>query len=180
MSKCVPFWDFDENKNYVSISINGKNYKVLNLPDAYQAATLMYEIDLFIHKKISNLRSILHRFNLPLRNNMELLSSTPFSVQEMQVSSKNCPVYFEGLNKPKNVRRLKKVAIIGKDENLRAERRTIFFKIRNRNGKLKSLKQLESLIIHEIAHTACNHVRWRDDDHGADFKLCEHVITMYI
>ena len=33
------------------------------------------------------------------------------------------------------------------------------------------------LVIHETAHTMCNHIRWRDNDHGKDFKHAEKLIT---
>ena len=176
MSNCVPFWDFDENKNYVSIA----RYKVLNLPDAYDAAKLLYSIDIFVHEKINNLKKIVNNFNIEVRNKLELLINTPYLFQEMQISTKNCPVNFDGLNKPKNIKEIKNAPSIGKDGKLRAERRLIFLQLRDRNGNLKNLQQLESLVIHEITHTACNHVRWRDDDHGNDFKSCEHIISLYI
>ena len=170
------FWDFNETENYTSIAC----YKVLNrwyneytVLDTYDAARLLYEIDIFVHRKLNNLKKIIHNFDINIKNKLLLLLNTPYSFQEMQLNTG-----FIGLNKPKNVIEIKNVPIIGKDGKLRAKRRLIFLQLRYANGNIKSLNELKPLVIHEIAHTACNHVQWRDDDHGEDFKTCENIIKM--
>lgn len=84
---------------------------------------------------------------------------------------------FRGLNKPKERYINPKAPKIGKDENLRSKYRHIFLKLENNNYPLEKDKNLKNLVIHEIAHTAANHQRWRNDDHGQDFKLYQDILT---
>ena len=81
---------------------------------------------------------------------------------------------FNGLNKPRSLYVSKK-SPIGKDKNLRANHRHVFITLRN-NGTFNDEKTIMNLVIHEIAHTMCNHVTWREDDHGKDFKHAEKLI----
>lgn len=74
---------------------------------------------------------------------------------------------FRGLNKPME-RYLSNEPPIGKDLNLRSKFRQIYFDLGTRD--------FDDLVIHELAHTAANHQRWRVDDHGADFKRYENII----
>ena len=87
-------------------------------------------------------------------------------------------IKFDGLNKPKNVYTSSEEKI-GKDGILRAEYRLIFLKLKN-NGKMSSLNELKPLIAHELAHTAANHVTWRDDDHGNVFNKNYNIIYKHI
>ena len=40
----------------------------------------------------------------------------------------------------------------------------------------KDFNKIMELVIHEFAHTMCNHVTWRDGDHGSDFKNAEKIL----
>lgn len=83
---------------------------------------------------------------------------------------------FNGLNKPME-RYINELAPhIGKDENLRSKWRHVFFRLSNDYKTLSIDKPLINLVIHELAHTAANHQRWRNDDHGSDFKHYENLI----
>ena len=168
------FWDFDENINYTTVNIQGKNYKVINnFPDYYSAALILNHIhniiiEICVYLKINyykyskNDHKIIDCF-LDIHPNNYLLS-------EMQLGNN-----FYGLNKPKNLYYSNK-SPIGKDKNLRAGYRHVFITLRNKNGKFNDKKTIMKLVIHEIAHTMCNHVTWRDDDHGNDFKYAERLI----
>jgi hypothetical protein len=158
-------WDFNENKNYVTIS----GFKVLNYKNAIKAAMLLQKINDLIFQGFTSI--LKHEMITP---EIELLVNTPFLLQEMQLKKDQLLIKFEGLNKPKNVH-LTHESGIGPDENLRAEYRIIFLTLRE-NGKFKSLKSLKSLIAHELTHTALNHVQWRDDDHGPEFKIMYDII----
>ena len=57
--------------------------------------------------------------------------------------------------------------------------RIIFLTLR-KNGKLMTIKSLKSLIAHELTHTALNHVQWRNDDHGPEFKIMYEIIMKHI
>lgn len=159
-------WDFDENKNFIQIG----EFKVLNIPSSsLKAARLLNRIK---HLIIRCFRSILK--NVMITPEVELLVTTPFLLQEMQLNKDQKLIKFEGLNKPKNVHLTNEIEI-GPDKNLRAQYRIIFLTLR-KNGKLLSINALKSLIAHELTHTALNHVLWRDDDHGPEFKLMNKII----
>ncbi len=83
---------------------------------------------------------------------------------------------FNGLNKPMERYINVHAPLIGKDENARSKWRHIFLKLSDDYKTLKEDKALTNLVIHELAHTAANHQRWRNDDHGRDFKLYENII----
>lgn len=159
-------WDFDENKNFIQIG----EFKVLNIPSSsLKAARLLNRIK---HLIIRCFRSILK--NVMITPEVELLVTTPFLLQEMQLNKDQKLIKFEGLNKPKNVHLTNEIEI-GPDKNLRAQYRIIFLTLR-KNGKFLSVNALKSLIAHELTHTALNHVLWRDDDHGPEFKLMNKII----
>lgn len=172
----MTIWDFDENKNYVNVRVHNENYKVLNLKDKSKFALLLSKLT----RKIKNQFDFLKRqkrMGKKLPPEIELLIKTPFKLQEMQIPEDQGTIEFDGLNKPKGVKRIKNAISIGKDGKLRASRRLIFLKLRkNYTGSQESSRFINSLLIHELAHTACNHVRYRDDDHGPDFERCERFI----
>ena len=78
-------------------------------------------------------------------------------------------VEFVGLNKPR-MRYLSDEAPVGPDKSIRAKYREVYLKLH------VSKKELYNLILHELSHTGCNHVNWRDDDHGSDFKAFENYL----
>lgn len=163
-------WDFDENKNFIKV---GK-YKVLNFKDAYKASLLLEKINMLILKTFALIK--LQNIDSPEIN---LLLTTPFHLQEMQLPKDQGKIIFEGLNKPKNIRSTSKINI-GKDGNLRAGYRLIFLQLRDSNGKLKSIESLKKLIAHELTHTALNHVKWRDNDHDNNFNSMNKIIYKHI
>lgn len=168
------WWDFDENKNYVIVNYKNKKYKVLNLPNKELVAKRLYDIENFINVISQLIYKNLSKIPISLKNNcIVFLSIHPdyYYLQEMQLNTS-----FLGLNKPKNVQFNKYLPSVGKDKFLKAEYRGIFLQIRNSNGKVKNMSELLPLVIHEISHTGCNHVRWRDNDHGRDFQDFENLI----
>lgn len=159
-------WDFDENKNYILKD----GYKVIKRIDSEKAALLLKKLDLLIKITFSI---------LPSSEYTNLLMTTPYKLQEMQLEKDQGLYIFDGLNKPKCVR-LTDLPKIGEDGSLRAKRRVIFLNLRKENGKLKNIKELIPLLAHELAHTMMNHVKWRNDDHGKNFKQQEKLINMYL
>jgi hypothetical protein len=165
MNQRRELWDFDENKNYILIS----DFKVLKYPDAIKAAMLLYSIKELIFRCFKSI--LKHEMITP---EVELLINTPFILQEMQLAKDQLSIKFEGLNKPKILHITNEIDI-GPDKNLRATYRTVFLTLRE-NGRLKTIESLKSLIAHELTHTALNHVQWRDDDHGPEFKIMYNII----
>ncbi len=78
---------------------------------------------------------------------------------------------FSGLCKPKGRHVDKYAPSVGKDGQERALYKDIFLDLS------LTEKTLIKLIIHELAHTMANHVRYRPSDHHADFKWCEKLIA---
>lgn len=163
-------WDFDENKNYIKVG----DYKVLNLKDADKASKLLNDIDTLILRTLISIQ-----FKEKRTPELNILLQTPYVLQEMQLIKDQGTIKFEGLNKPKEVKRTQEINV-GEDGKLRAKYRKIFLTLRNENGKLKTLKQLKSLIAHELTHTALNHVRWREDDHDEKFNFYNKLILRYL
>ena len=59
----------------------------------------------------------------------------------------------------------------GLDKNKRATWRYVFLTLHKNDDKLINL------LLHELAHTACNHVTYRDkDNHLADFDFHEQFL----
>jgi len=158
-------WDFDENINYILVG----TYKVLAYPDFIEAYSLLKKIKNKINRCFMSISQ-----NEMITPEVELLLTTPFHLQEMQLKKNQLQIKFEGLNKPKKVHLTNEIDI-GPDGKLRASYRLIFLTLR-KNGKLKSINSLKNLIAHELTHTALNHVRWRDDDHSGKFNCIYNMI----
>jgi len=166
------FWDFNENINYSLIN----EHKVLNVyPDSAAAAKILDDLKFITYRSFKTIKS--SEIQTP---EIKLLLNTPFKLQEMQLEDFQGDVLFEGLNKPKKIHTKKNVQIIGKDGKLRAAYRLIFLTIRNKNGKLKKIEKILPLLSHELTHTALNHVRWRDDDHGGHFNKIDKLILKHL
>lgn len=166
------FWDFDENVNFSTI--NG--YKVLNVyRDAAEAAKMLNKLKFITYKAFMSIHSTEN-----ITPEIDLLLNTPFRLQEMQLEEFQGDVLFEGLNKPRKVYAKQNVVGIGKDGNLRAAHRVIFLTIRNDTGNIKKIKNILPLLSHELTHTALNHVKWRDNDHGKDFNKIDKMILKHL
>ena len=169
------FWDFNENTNYTIVNIQGKNYKVINkYLDYYNAALILNFINLIIENICIYFKINYFRYS---KNDQILIDCfcdihpDNYLLSEMQLGTN-----FYGINKPRNLYNSNKPPI-GKDKTLRAGYRHVFITLRNKNHVFNDKDEIMKLVIHEIAHTMCNHVTWRDDDHGKDFKHAEKLIT---
>ena len=164
-------WDFDEKKNFTTVLYKGLPFKVLNFPHKNIVAKRLYQTKIFIHKLCIKIYNNIDKIKSPLREmSVVFLSIHPnyYILQEIQTGTQ-----FDGMNKPKNVSKNKYLPSVGSDKTLKAEYRIVFLNLIKPTGKVKSFKELVPLIIHEIAHTGCNHVTWKDDNHGLDFQLFE-------
>ena len=166
------FWDFNENKNYSMV----EGYKVLDMyHDKNDASKLLNKLKSIVYKSFMSIR-----LTENITPEIRLLLTTPFRLQEMQLEESQGDVIFEGINKPKDVYTKKGARHIGKDKNLRAKYRVIFLTIRYKNGKIKKINDILRLLSHELAHTALNHVRWRDNDHGESFDILDKMILKHL
>lgn len=145
----------------ILMNLNSKDLNKLNLNKIDKETMDGIHIFLDIHGEFER-TSVPEIFKDRLKNygtcSKYLLSDTPISKKEP----------FVGLNKPK-FRHITNEPPVGKDTNIRAMYRDIF---------LDPADPSLELIIHELAHTMANHVRFRPDDHHADFKKYEKIITL--
>ena len=86
---------------------------------------------------------------------------------------------FIGLNKPRNIIDIKKNPH-NTDKTLRASYKVVLLKFRDPKGNITlNKKKLTQLLVHELAHTLANHVIYRYDDHGEDFKIFEKLLMKW-
>ncbi len=177
-----PFWDVEESKGFQQIkAFDGLYYSVYtsNKGDNQEAADLLACIrrdlntlliylhdnpQLWMNHRIAF--GIYHAFDIhiPVWNTDKKLSlnylntnGDIFNYQEMTPNKYG----IIGLNKPKVVVKLKRP---GLQDYPIAQKRSIFLTLRN-NGKFDKYPKILDLAIHEITHTVCNDVEWKEDNH---------------
>lgn len=107
----------------------------------------------------------------------KLISKTPYSVQEIEYDSG-----FHGINKPKGIIKSNtKKKHFKLDNDLRATWRLIMLELRKRNGSYMSWNRgqncIKKTLLHELAHTMCNHIRYRTSgNHQKDFHDNEKIL----
>ena len=76
-----------------------------------------------------------------------------------------------GLNKPKKII-TSQFEMDGKIVNYPiAERRSIFLTMRNqRTQRLNDYQRILDLAIHELTHTTCNDIKWKEDNHTPPYQ----------
>ena len=154
-------WDFDEH-DIPAFLIENIPYKAQNINNAYMLATIRKKINQFAYNIFMNKKKWPHN----MINKIELFLNTDFLLSEIRRGTK-----FDGLNKPKFRFYDTNSPNIGKDGQMRASYRDIFLNL--------GVANLDKLIIHELAHSFCNHVQYREDDHGEDFVEAEKFIKLY-
>ena len=192
------FWDYDENYGFTKIkSPDGLYYKVLNygtIEDKIDVATILSNIRKDINKLLIYLCKnpqlwsskpigwgIVHTFDIhipgwdkiPDLNKITLNSfDEMFNYQEM-------PTNYDGiigLNKPKKIITIK--SKFGDFEI--AGKRSIFLTIRNQiTGKINDYGKILDLAIHELTHTACNDIRWKEDNHTPPYRSYHTLIRKW-
>jgi hypothetical protein len=171
-----PFWDIEEDKGYLLQSYNNKNYKILEnntkvtplkrlkLLDFFNSTTLALQAFLRHHGSHLIDLSFSDRIWYP---GIRIFCATPHQFQEINGNA------FYGLNKPKEVHDLGTSTLpFGKDGTLRAKWRNVMINL----TEYRYGQPLSDLYVHEIAHTFCNHVTYRENDHNEDFEFYETFI----
>lgn len=179
-------WDFPE-KNMNVYYIGKYPYKSKSKENAIKLSIIREKIDILcknIYNDKINIKTNINGVCIFLELHMEFIHNPinlpmPFfeiakkrlSVSRYLLSEIPKGTGFIGLCKPKMRYIDKNLPSVGKDGCGRALYRDIFLDLDDRN--------LKSLVIHELAHCVCNHIQWRPDDHRADFKSAEKLITKY-
>lgn len=167
-----PFWDLEEIRNYKAV--NSLLYKskyniVSHYKNKGKAIVIFTMIDNFIRRCVSSIRKHFNSIPSNLKDGFKVfldIHPNKHRLFELPVNSQ-----FIGLNKPKNIAINNRLPSVGKDGLLKANSRNIFIKIRNNNGTFMPIDNIFETVIHELVHTAANHVKWRNNDHGYDFYL---------
>lgn len=85
-----------------------------------------------------------------------------FNIQEMRYDQD----MLIGLNKPKKIKTVRLNTDNGIVKYKIAETRAFFITLRNKkSGRLNNIKQIMDLVLHELTHTTCNDIIWKDDNH---------------
>lgn len=186
-------WDFQESNLIKVQALDNYPYFVKK----QENVSLLMNVRKRVEKMVEYIRNNIHIFPLESRNGLNLFISIHGENKQHQPA---CDLFndkwlqkhgmcaralyseipqgikFIGLNKPKNRSIDYSQPSIGKDGHQRANWRHVFLTIPYTNKSLDN-PDFRELIIHELAHTAANHVNWRNDDHGDDFQLYENILT---
>jgi len=182
--------NLEENKGFVKVisSLDNVEYKVLNIgtsSEKEEVALILSKVRRDLNKLMIYLcknpqlwinlpiaYGIIHTFDIHLPclsylfddilssdNPCELIikNGNLFNIQEMTRNKYG----IIGLNKPKE---LKKIKVDGIDYEI-STKRSIHLTVRNENGKIDSYDKVLALAIHEITHTTCNDIYWKEDNH---------------
>jgi hypothetical protein len=94
-------------------------------------------------------------------------NGTLFVYQEMTPNN----IGLIGINKPKEILTVKSMKD-GKIVDFKySKKRLIMLTLREKNGKIKDYATTLKLAIHEITHTVCNDVEWKEDNHMYPYYL---------
>lgn len=115
-------------------------------------------------------RSDDNRFNYVPRDFFKNRVTSKYLLSEIPIESSTGKL-FNAINTPHQRFYDHSEVPLGRDKNMRSCYRDIFISTNLDNSELRDL------IIHEISHTGCNHQTWIDDNHGADFKKFEKMLT---
>lgn len=163
-------WDIEENKGYQYTSVPGINvkYKVWSSGRKKIVSSLLFLIDEFIQTIQERLPDI--------NPGCHVFIHTPHTVQECRNEN------FHGINKPKDIIQLHTVEpLFKKDNQYRATYRHVMLTLRTKNGDLKAWSSLKKLLLHELSHTMCNHITYREEgNHEEDFDEYERFLTNFV
>lgn len=166
-------WDLEENLGFVSFYHNGKIYKVRNTGNDVDN-TIMHYLG-FIDQYYQKIKEEIYKCRTlgNCRNEAILFVKTPTDFQEIPVNN-----IFEGVNKPKFIIRCDNDGLyFAKDNDYRATRRHIMLSLRTKQGKPRSWSSVKKLLLHELAHTMCNHCTYREEgNHQEDFNKSENFL----
>ena len=198
-----PFWDLEENKGFDKIKASDQ--LVYNVWDsgspqekqevADTLARIRNDINtvlLYIHNNPQKWSDhpiawgIYHTFDIHLPGWENYLSKNPKSINkqprifEYQEMTPN-DLGILGLNKPKKIVNLPVELDNGKKIDYEvAEKRKILLTIRNqRTGKLNGYSTILDLALHELTHTTCNDVRWKQDNHRPPYQSYHTLIRKW-
>ena len=181
--KTKDLWDIDETKRTKEL-YNFEGDKI------FRIRTDSKETDFEVIKLLDKLGELVKLIKeelckykpekcIKLYSAINILIITPHFLGEMPLNDN-----FDGLNKPKKIVKLTipDGLKFKRDTPIRAGYKLILLKLRNKNGSIiKPFKKTLELITHELAHTMCNHVTFRQEgNHEKDFHDNEKTLKVLI
>lgn len=171
-------WDIEENRGFVKGFINGKIYKTLKHHNNQKVLQYLNFLDQYLYTlKEEMIQRKYSCYENNCQNESLLFIKTPCTLQEIPNNT-----VFEGINKPKNI-----VIFSGdglqfeKDNGYRAGNRHIMLSLRTKTGRLRTWSKVKKLFLHELAHTMCNHVTYREaGNHEGDFVKAEQFLNFLV
>lgn len=162
-------WDFPETK-LKSYSVNGHVFRASSASAAEKLSVLRDCVDTLCTNVVSDYESWIHDDFLVKRVAMflDIHAYGNYTLNEIPTGTR-----FDGINKPRGRYITSHGPGIGADSRIRASRRDIFLNLK------KTRRDLDLLLVHELAHTLANHVTFREDDHHRDFVKCEKFIKKH-
>ena len=169
-----PKWDFDEHSDYVSKSYmydgNKERFVFVKEKDSQNEMNKHAAILMFLDKFTLDLQKYCELHNKCNNKCIELFIHTKHTFFELYYNDD-----YRGVNKPKEIHHCSGAKTdIGPDKKLRAHYRYVMIIIP------ENAQELHDLYCHEIAHTLCNHVQYRHDDHHGntevDFPYNERLV----
>lgn len=169
-------WDIEENHGFVQGLMNGRIYKIRKTHNGNDEKVLKYlnllELYLYTLKNVM-LRNKHLCYDKSCENEAALFIRTPCTLQEIPPGTN-----FEGINKPKNIVSFRGDGLhFAKDNEYRAGNRHIMLSLRTKSGALRAWSKVKRLFLHEMAHTLCNHITYREaGNHQSDFTKSENFL----
>ena len=172
-----PLWDFDEYTNYVAVNYEHSRHHHDRV--VYVKTRETAERDK--HKFHSKVLCFLDKFTIELQAHCKKKSNHKCTKLFIDTDHTFYELYhnphYRGVNKPLKVHICKNAEHIGPDGIQRAHSRNVMVVID------ENPVEMYKLYCHEIAHTFCNHVTYRPDDHhgttDVDFPHNEQMVQRF-
>ena len=179
-------WDLEEKMGFsfyklINSDIQTKIYGIRNdLKNNLHALDYLYFIDIYIQeliKCIKNNKKLVKERSCS--NECIIFANTPYKLQEIPKGT-----LYNGINKPKDIHWKTKDCNIQTllDNGLLAGSRHIMLEIRHSSGMLKQwsgIDGVKNLLLHELSHTMCNHVTYRENGQYKRVKVNGIFVSVY-
>jgi len=203
--KKKPFWDVEEDIGFVKIKAwDGHYYKVWNAgtqETIQKVADILANVRKDMNKLLQHISKVQNVQNISFEGKKISWGVHPiafgiYHTLDIHIPNGNLYSYnyqemtpnkhgILGLNKPKVVV-TKQFEYNGKliDYEI-AEKRSMFLTIRPKLSDggdpniIDTPKNIMKLVLHEITHTTCNDVRWKNDNHRHPFHIYENFIKQW-
>lgn len=168
-NRLAHLWDIEEDDGFKFINGYKINVK-FSEKNADKAAKMLYFIDRYIQALQKCCESVDHP-------HCKLFATTQHILQEISYDNQltkygTSGQKFEGINKPKGIEIFNNPWF---RDQYKCSWRLVMLALRKKNSKqLRAWGPMKKLLLHELAHTMCNHILYYDkENHEDDFDRAE-------